>query len=81
MTVQVLLFAGLGQLIGRNRVEAELKDGATYAELKERLASEHPTAAPLIRASRIAAGGEFVAAADPVDPQQELALIPPVSGG
>lgn len=81
MTVRLLLFAGLQQAVGSPSIELDLAPNATYADLKEQLAAQHPAAAPLIRASRVAAEGEFAADTDPVASDTELALIPPVSGG
>lgn len=81
MTVELLLFAGIRELLGVNSIQVELPSQATYGDLVQQLTTQHPAAEALVRASRIAAAGEFVSFQSTVDPRAELALIPPVSGG
>lgn len=81
MTISVLLFAGVREAAGSDRVTIELPDGATYTELLTALEREIPTASAAIASSRLAVGGAFVAAESPIETGGEVALIPPVSGG
>ena len=81
MTANVLLFAGLRELIGSDVVEVELADEATYSQLVATLAARYPSGAALLQASRVAAAGEFVSPESAVHPTIEIAIIPPVSGG
>jgi molybdopterin converting factor small subunit len=78
---KVLVFAGLRELLGGDIANVDLREGATYATLVAELAAQFPNAVPLLEVSRIAAGGAFVAPDTLVNPNVEIAIIPPVSGG
>ncbi len=81
MTNTVLLFAGVREVAGSDRLSIELPAGATYGDLLAKLASELPAARAAIELSRLAADGKFVVADAAVREGGEIALIPPVSGG
>jgi len=81
LPVTVLLFAGLRQRVGRAELELELPVPATVASLKRELAAAHPEAGEAIAACRVAVDHEFATDATAIAAGQELALIPPVSGG
>ena len=82
MTVTVRLFAVLRERVGSDSIEVELEDGATVAEALARLA-ERPELGELLDRMPVAMAvnrdyadpGTSLAAGD------ELALVPPVSGG
>ena len=76
MTLQVQLFAMLKERAGRDRIEVELSDGATVGDLLAEL-SDLIGAMPV----RVAVNREYSADADALSDGDELALIPPVSGG
>ena len=78
--MRVLLFAGLAEALGRPSLE--LPDAATPATvgaLEQLLRREH--AALASRPFRVAVNQRYGAAGDSVSPTDEIALIPPVSGG
>jgi molybdopterin synthase catalytic subunit len=82
MNVRVRLFATLRELAGRDSVEVELPEGATVAEALERLARLPGLADPLQRMPvRMAVNREYADAGTPLAAEDELALIPPISGG
>ncbi|MGZ4270419.1 MAG: molybdenum cofactor biosynthesis protein [Solirubrobacteraceae bacterium] len=76
MRVSVRLFAGLRERAGRGELELELPEGACVSDA---LAAVGDLAAgvPLV----MAVNREYAAAEQPLAPGDELALIPPVSGG
>ena len=76
MVVSVRLFAALRERAGRDRLELELPDGALVADA---LAAVDDLARdlPLV----LAVNREYADPGDPLSPGDELALIPPVSGG
>jgi molybdopterin synthase catalytic subunit len=82
MDVSVRLFATLRERAGRDEVNLELPDGATVADALEALRGEPGLAEPLER-MRVA----MAVNRDYADPDthlaagDELALVPPVSGG
>lgn len=80
MSVTVLLFARLSELIGGNRVRVDVAD-RSVATVRAALARQHPAAAGLIARSAAAVNGEYAGDEREVGPEDEIALIPPVSGG
>ena len=81
MMVSVQLFARARDLAGAATVRVELAEKATVAELKRRLAQDHPALAPLLGRSAIAVNSEFAGDAVGLQANDEVALLPPVSGG
>ncbi|HTX46257.1 MAG TPA: molybdenum cofactor biosynthesis protein MoaE [Solirubrobacteraceae bacterium] len=76
MVVRVRLFAILRERIGVDELEIELPDGATVADALKQL---EPVAGDLKVVMAI--NREYADASDQLTPDDELALIPPVSGG
>ncbi|MDQ3631187.1 MAG: molybdenum cofactor biosynthesis protein MoaE [Actinomycetota bacterium] len=76
MIVRVRLFAALRERAGTDRLELELPDGAVVADA---LAAVDDLAAglPLV----LAVNREYAAADQVLHPDDELAVVPPVSGG
>ena len=74
MEVEVRLFAGLRQRAGADRVRVQLPEPARVSDLLE--AMDLPP-----RSCVVALNREYVAGDRPIDPGDEIALIPPVSGG
>ncbi|RAV22264.1 molybdenum cofactor biosynthesis protein [Paenibacillus contaminans] len=86
MPITIHLFAGLADAIGASRVTLELEpqpNGRTLRTgmLKEALARVHPHASDLIAISFIAVNQAYSADDVPISETDEIALIPPVSGG
>ena len=83
MTVTVHLFAMLRERAGRDTVELEIPEGATVADALRELAVQYEALAPLIASMPMVMAVNQVYA-DPAAVLRlgdELALIPPVSGG
>jgi molybdopterin converting factor subunit 1 len=82
MTVSVRLFAILRERAGRDSVEIELPEGATVGDAFARLA-ETPGLADLVERMplRMAVNREYASAGAPISAGDELAVIPPISGG
>ncbi|HEX6228446.1 MAG TPA: molybdenum cofactor biosynthesis protein MoaE [Solirubrobacterales bacterium] len=82
MTLQVRLFAILREQAGRESIEIELEEGATVAEALAALRGGSPLAETLERLPvRMAVNREYAAPETRLAAGDELALIPPVSGG
>jgi molybdopterin converting factor subunit 1 len=82
MTVSVRLFAMLRERAGRDAIELELEDGATVADALDALRDATSLGETLDRMPvRAAVNREYVASETPLAAGDELALIPPVSGG
>ena len=81
MTVRVHLFARFRDVFGSDVVEVQLPDGANVAALRSAIAGRKPEIAMLLSRSQVAANGEFVGDHVLLQSADEIALIPPVSGG
>jgi len=80
--VRIRLFAQLRERAGADAIEAELADGATVADALDQLASHPPLDELLARLPvRMAVNRELVATDTRLRAGDELALLPPVSGG
>jgi molybdopterin converting factor small subunit len=84
MTGQVLLFGRLKDAFGATSIPLPAGVG-TAAALRSRLAEANPDLADMLRSKsiRIAVNQSLVndEAATPVSPSDEIALLPPLSGG
>jgi molybdopterin synthase catalytic subunit len=80
MTISVRLFAGLRERAGAGAIEVELPDPARAADV---LAAMAGTAIGALEPGQciVAVNREYARADDPVRATDEVALIPPVSGG
>ena len=81
MNLRVLLFARARDLAGADVVLVEVAEGATVADLRAALARNHPRLAGLLERSALAVNAEFASPAQPLHAHDEIALLPPVSGG
>jgi molybdopterin synthase catalytic subunit len=80
-TVRVRLFAGLRETIGAREICVSLDEGATIADLCRRIGEEHPLVRPMLSTAVAAVAEEYVAADHRLRDGDDVALIPPVSGG
>lgn len=77
----VRLFAVLRDLAGQETLELELPPGARVTELRAAVLAACPALAGQLEAARVAIDLEFAPEDALLGVGQELALIPPVSGG
>ena len=78
-SVRVRLFAALRELAGATEVEAE---GETVDEVVQALSTRYGERFEKVaRAGSVVVDGERAAPATPLSGGEELALLPPVSGG
>jgi MoaE-MoaD fusion protein len=83
MVLQVRLFAVLRERAGSDRLEIEVADGATVAEALEALRAKSEPLAEALEAMPVvmAVNRSYVGEEEILSAGDELALIPPVSGG
>jgi molybdopterin converting factor subunit 1 len=79
--IRVRLFAFQRELVGERHVALELADGATVADGWDGLVARYPALAPGRASVRFARNGDYADPADRLADGDELAVIPPVSGG
>ena len=80
MKVSVRFFALYRERAGTSQTEVELPDGSTSEELLVRLRSEYASL-PLTDSVLIAVNSEYASPQAPLHDGDEVAFIPPVSGG
>jgi molybdopterin converting factor subunit 1 len=81
MRVKVLFFGRLREVAGRSEQTVELPAGVSLGQLFEICASRRPELARY-RSSLVASRNqEFAAWDSPLEPDDEIAFLPPVSGG
>lgn len=81
MKIEVRLFAVLREKAGVDRVELELPNGSKVADARTELGRMFPSIAPMLARVATAVNREYVPADVELHNDDELALIPPVSGG
>ena len=81
MNVRVRMFALARQLFGDAEIELQLPERASVRDVRALLAERFPDAAALLANSLIAVDARYAADDTPISPQNEIAVIPPVSGG
>jgi molybdopterin converting factor subunit 1 len=81
MTVHVLLFARFRDVFGTDVVPVELPATANVAALRSTVAQMKSEVAVLLRRSQVAVNSEIAADDVMLRATDEIALIPPVSGG
>ncbi len=80
MQVSVLFFGITKDLIGKRQISLELPDNITVAEFKSMLQEKHPELIDLSSLA-IAINSSYAFEGDIISANDEIALIPPVSGG
>jgi molybdopterin converting factor subunit 1 len=81
LRVRVRLFAMQRELAGTREVELALPDGATIEDAWAALVDRFPSLAPGRAALRFARNGGYAPPETPLGDGDEVAMIPPVSGG
>jgi molybdopterin converting factor subunit 1 len=81
MLVSVRLFATLREEAGVDRLALELTGGATAEDAWRAVAARHPALAQRRASLAAAVNRHYAAWAQPLADGDEIAFIPPVSGG
>jgi len=79
--IAILMFALAKEKSGRDSVEILLSLPTSVRQLKEKMTVDYPNLAPLIAISRVAVNRSFATDEQTISGNEEIALIPPVSGG
>jgi len=81
MRVTIRLFARLRELAGCERWDADVAAGATVADAWTVVTDAHPSLAPFSRAISCAVNDNFSRMSQPLHEGDDVAFLPPVSGG
>lgn len=81
MIINLKLFAAARQAVDQELLELKLADGATITDLKNELVKQFPQFESMREHLLVAVDAEYAKEDQVLMPDQEVALIPPVSGG
>jgi molybdopterin synthase catalytic subunit len=81
MRIRVKLFASVREIVGHRELTLEVPSDCRASDLPRRLASEYPGLRPLLASLKIAVNHEYADGERMLTEDDEVALIPPVSGG
>lgn len=79
--MRVLFFGVLKDLVGRSSEDAEFPEGTTLGAVFERYAARFPRLRAMAGSIAMARNREFAELSTEVGPGDEVAFLPPVSGG
>ncbi|UFJ42577.1 molybdopterin converting factor subunit 1 [Brevibacillus humidisoli] len=81
MKVQVFLFAALAERTGQRQIDVSVAEPATVQSLLEAVSRSYPELSSLLDSCFVSVNQEYASPAHPVGPEDEVAILPPVSGG
>jgi molybdopterin converting factor subunit 1 len=79
--VRVLLFGSVREVVGAEEIELPAGPGETTGSILKSLVGRYPTLAPWSGHLRVAVNREYAPGERAVSAGDEIAIIPPVSGG
>ncbi|MCL4166628.1 UNVERIFIED_CONTAM: hypothetical protein GTU68_014980 [Idotea baltica] len=80
MEIHLLLFGIAKDLVGKQKLKLKLPELTTVADFKKLLREKHPELHE-IESISVAVNSEYASDAHLINHNDEIALIPPVSGG
>ncbi|MEW6635416.1 MAG: molybdopterin converting factor subunit 1 [Actinomycetota bacterium] len=80
-TVRVLFFGAAADRAGTRQAELQVSGGATLDELWDEIAERYPELSSMRENLAFAVNGEYARGDAVVSPGDEVAVLPPVSGG
>ncbi len=81
MRINVRLFARLRDIAGAGEIATEVPDGATVRTVWDELSGEHPDLCAYRETVSAAVNAEYSRMDAPLGDGDEVAFLPPVSGG
>jgi molybdopterin converting factor subunit 1 len=81
MRVTIRLFARLRDIVGLSELAREVEPGATIGTLWRMLVAEHPDLAAYERSISSAVNADYARMDQGLNDGDEVAFLPPVSGG
>lgn len=80
MKINILAFGIVKEIFGVSILDIELNDASTVHELKTMLEEKYPRLKQLA-SYMVAVNNEYAHTSQPITNKDEIAIIPPVSGG
>jgi len=81
MLVKVKCFAWAYEVTGSDEIEVEMKESAKVSDLREILSQKFPEFSGRMESIAVSINQEFVGEGAIISSSDEVALIPPISGG
>jgi len=81
MKIKVLFFAGCQDAVGKKETEIDAEEGTTVERFLDKILRDYPALEPLKKNLMLAVNTEYVSSDTVLRDGDELAFIPPVSGG
>ncbi len=83
MILKVQFFAAAKELLGKSELDCqiELDRPANISDLKDFLTTHHPELTDILKTSTFSVDRQYATPQTVLNPDQEIACIPPVSGG
>jgi molybdopterin converting factor subunit 1 len=81
MRVTVRLFARLRDLVGSGELQYDVPESATIGSVWDALARDYPAIAPYAESMSCALNAEYARMTTRISEGDEVAFLPPVSGG
>ena len=81
MRVRVRCFAAVREIVGTGELVVDLPEGSTLAQLVDQVRAQFPRLEGLASSLLVSVNREYAAFDKGLAPGDEVALIPPVSGG
>ena len=80
MNIEIKLFASARERLGMEVVRVNL-DGNTVGDLRNAMTAAYPELGPILQQSLFAINADYASDATVIQVRDEIACIPPVSGG
>jgi sulfur-carrier protein len=81
MKVKILLFASFRETVGASQSTLEVEPGSRLIDVWNALVAQHPRLAPHRGTAAYAVNGTYAKPDERVSEGDEVAFLPPVSGG
>ena len=81
MQLRVRFFAALREIIGAEEIRLDWNKGMTNHDVMNLLKRRFHEIAPLLDHSLVAVNGEYMEPSHVLMPEDEVAILPPASGG
>lgn len=81
MTIHLKLFAIVRDRAGRSQIDLELPEGSTVEQAAAELGRQFPQIESFLKRAAFAVNQDYVSRVRPLSNGDEVAVIPPVSGG
>ena len=81
MKIKVLFFASSRDIVGSKEIALEIPEGTSVGDLKRELVNQYPGMASIQKVLSIAVNADYADDSTVLQPGDEVAFIPPVSGG